>query len=123
VRESGDLAILRSEYVNEVVSNLIGNALKFSKPGISPIIRIETTVEDGYHVISIHDNGIGVAEEFRENIFKIYQRLHSEAEYKGSGIGLSICKKIVELHRGTVWVEDSQLGGSSFIVRLPQNDI
>ncbi len=105
--------------LTQLFSNLIANALKFSHDDADPVIIIESSEEADYWVFQVNDNGIGIDKEFREDIFKIYQRLHSEAEYKGSGIGLSICKKIVELHRGTIWVEDSDLGGSSFIVRLP----
>lgn len=94
--------------------NLISNALKFSKKDIPPEIWIKAKEEKDFYKFIIKDNGIGIAEEHRERIFKIFQRLHSDKDYKGTGIGLAHCLKIVELHNGKIWVDSVPNQGSSF---------
>jgi len=110
----GDLGYLRQLFLN-----LFSNALKFSNKNKSPIIQIETFTCQQYHIINIKDNGIGIAPKNRDSVFRIFKRLHNKTDYEGSGIGLAICKKIVELHYGTIWIEDCELGGVCFTVRLP----
>jgi signal transduction histidine kinase len=97
----------------QLLQNLIGNAILYrgERP---PRIRIETSRHDGYWEIAVKDNGIGIASEHHEQIFEIFKRLHGRHEYPGTGIGLAVCRKIVERHGGRIWVE-SQLGtGSAF---------
>ena len=89
--------------------NLIGNGIKFRSPGRSPVIRIGAERIPGYWKFSVSDNGIGIAKESLERVFKIFQRLHSRTAYEGTGIGLTHCKKIVELHFGRIWME-SEIG-------------
>jgi signal transduction histidine kinase len=115
--------------VRQLLQNLIGNALKFRKSDVRPILKIRTSrlapSEDktvaGALVIEIEDNGIGFDNQFKEQIFTIFQRLHSRNEYEGTGIGLATCRKIVERHGGTITAEGKPGEGSKFVITLPQN--
>ncbi len=107
-----------SSQLVQVFQNLIGNAIKFrgSEP---PLIQVSTEWIGKEWVFSVADNGIGIAPEHADSVFVIFRRLHARTEYPGNGIGLSICKKIVEQHGGRIWVE-SQVGhGSTFRFTLP----
>lgn len=104
----------------QVFQNLIGNAIKFRSE--RPLeIHVEARQEPGFWQLSIKDNGIGLDLKQRDKIFKIFQRLHSRQKYPGSGIGLSICKKIIERHGGSVWVESVLDAGSTFFFTLPSD--
>ncbi len=104
----------------QVFQNLIGNALKFGSE--RPLeIQVEARQDQGFWLLSIKDNGIGLDLKQREKIFKIFQRLHSRQRYPGSGIGLSICKKIIERHGGSIWVESVVDAGSTFYFTLPSD--
>jgi light-regulated signal transduction histidine kinase (bacteriophytochrome) len=94
--------------------NLISNSIKFQKPGIAPHIEISTQRENGHWHFQFRDNGIGIEKQYQQRIFIIFQRLHNRSLYEGSGIGLAHCKKIVELHGGTIWVESESGKGSTF---------
>ena len=85
----------------------------------NPVINITSTVEDGYAFINIADNGIGMDEANLEKIFHAFQRLNGRSEYEGSGIGLSICRKIAEVHKGSISVKSKLGEGSVFTVMLP----
>ncbi len=85
-----------------------------------PHVKIVADYKNNEQIFKIMDNGIGISQEYRDKIFQIFTRLHSEAEFKGSGIGLAICKKIVDLHHGTIAVADSDLGGTCFVICLPK---
>jgi light-regulated signal transduction histidine kinase (bacteriophytochrome) len=98
--------------LKQLFQNMISNSIKFHREGEPPVITISCKKNAGAWEFSFRDNGIGIEAQHHERIFIIFQRLHNRLEYEGSGIGLSHCKKIVELHRGKIWV-DSQLGGGS----------
>lgn len=108
--------------LKQLFQNLTVNAIKFSKPGVIPQIKISANIMDNQWHFSFADNGIGIDKAHYERIFIIFQRLHTRTEYVGSGIGLSHCKKIVELHRGNIWVESGIGSGSSFHFTIPKND-
>lgn len=98
--------------------NLISNGIKFRKKDVKPRIEIEWTENENQYQFKVKDNGIGIREEFFERIFVIFQRLHTREEYDGTGIGLAICKKIVERYNSTIRVESEFGVGSSFIFEL-----
>lgn len=103
----------------QLFQNLIGNAIKFKQLQEPPRIHIGVKRQEDAWLFSVQDNGIGIAPEFADRIFVIFQRLHTRDEYPGSGMGLAICKKIVECHRGRIWVE-SELGqGATFNFTIP----
>ncbi|MEZ4775510.1 MAG: PAS domain-containing protein [Bacteroidia bacterium] len=97
-----------------IFQNLISNAIKFRHQEIPPIIRISAKKETDEWEISISDNGIGIEPEYQKKIFVIFQRLHTDSEYEGSGIGLAHCQKIAHLHGGKIWVESEYGKGSTF---------
>ncbi len=105
--------------MRQLFQNLISNALKFNKPNTPPIIRISSKLEENKNEISIKDNGMGFDEKYTSQIFEVFQRLHSKDQYEGSGIGLSICKKIVEKYQGKITVESKLNEGTIFIITLP----
>src|SRR5262249_32772538 len=88
----------------QLVQNLIGNAVKF-RGGQAPVVAVEARRQDSQWLFTVRDNGIGIDPQYHERIFVLFQRLHSQNEYPGTGIGLAICKKIVERHGGHIWVE------------------
>ncbi len=103
--------------------NLIGNALKFRKPDLRPEIRITCDPDpDGGWLFTLSDNGIGIEPEFAEKVFVIFQRLHTRDEYTGTGIGLAICKKIVEFHGGRIWIDTDYAEGTRFYFTLIGTD-
>ena len=109
----GDLTLLNNLFIN-----LIDNAIKYHKPNELPRVNVGFEVEDPYVVVSIADNGIGVAPEYHEKIFNIFQRLHSQTDYPGTGIGLAAVRKALQIMGGQVWVE-SELGkGSVFKIKV-----
>lgn len=106
--------------IERVFANVIDNAIKYVAPDIAPDIRIDTEIRDGASCIRISDNGIGIAREFQDRIFDPLKRLHGEdSVYPGFGIGLALCRKIVEAHHGRIWVEPNAAGGSTFFIQMP----
>jgi len=119
--------------LQQLFQNLVSNAIKYNKPGINPEIRISsrrlsngdllpfTTIKtkDQYYLFEVRDNGIGFEPKDAERIFNVFTRLHSNTEYKGTGVGLSIVQKVVENHHGYIWAESIPGAGSSFKILLP----
>ncbi|QEM48039.1 HAMP domain-containing protein [Mycolicibacterium grossiae] len=99
--------------------NLIGNAVKFRREGIPPHVVVEVDRGEEAWNFSVTDNGIGIGEEFAEKVFVIFQRLHGRDVYSGTGIGLALCKKIVEYHGGTIWIDTAYTDGTRFRFTLP----
>ncbi len=104
--------------LRQLFQNLIRNAMKFRRD-VPPVIEISAIEERGLRVFSVKDNGIGIEEQHWGRIFNVFQRLHTRREYPGSGIGLSICKKIVERHGGGIWLRSVVGEGSTFYFSLP----
>lgn len=102
----------------QVFQNLIGNAIKFHKDGESPRIHVAAQRKAGGWVFSVQDNGIGIEAQYLQRIFVIFQRLHTREDYPGTGIGLAICKKIIERHGGKIWAESKPGRGSTFYFTL-----
>ena len=120
--------------MSQLFFNLIGNALKFIRPDVQPIIHIHCSITSPEEIRSVHlkegvayykiqfsDNGIGMKPEDTQKIFNIFQKLHRKSEFAGTGIGLAMCKKIVQNHNGEIDASQSNENGAVFNVYLPQN--
>ncbi|HEX3014491.1 MAG TPA: PAS domain S-box protein, partial [Methanobacterium sp.] len=105
----------------QLFQNLIGNAIKFKKPDEPPKIHILSRIdrENSEYILGVSDNGIGMEQQYAGRIFELFQRLHTRDEYKGTGIGLAVAKKIVERHGGKIWVESEVGKGSTFYFTIP----
>jgi signal transduction histidine kinase len=119
--------------MRQLLQNLIGNSLKYFRAGVPPVVRIycqkpvarrpESLDESGparqFCEILVTDNGIGFDEKYLDRIFTVFQRLHKKGEYEGTGVGLAICRKIVDRHSGTITARSSLGQGATFVVTLP----
>ncbi|HEY0972820.1 MAG TPA: PAS domain S-box protein [Gemmatimonadales bacterium] len=109
--------------LQQLFQNLVGNAIKFRRPEVSPEVhvaaRLQTTDGRDEWLLSVSDNGIGLEPEYAEQVFVMFQRLHAQEEYPGTGMGLAICRKIVERHGGRIWVESTPGAGATFHFTLP----
>jgi two-component system, sensor histidine kinase and response regulator len=109
----GDEALLE-----HLLQNLISNAIKYARPGVTPTIHISSASENGEHIFSVRDNGIGIEDAYLHLIFSPFKRLHGR-EIPGTGIGLAICRRAIEAHGGRIWVQSSVGQGSNFFFSLP----
>jgi light-regulated signal transduction histidine kinase (bacteriophytochrome) len=101
----------------QLIQNLIGNALKYRKPDVAPLIEIGARRESSRVVICVADNGIGIAPQFHQRVFGVFKRLnHSQ---QGNGIGLAVCKRIIEHYSGTIWIESTEGAGATFCFSIP----
>ena len=103
--------------LTQVFQNLIGNAIKFQKDS-EPWIHVSSKLRDGLWVFSVQDNGIGIEPQHAERIFRIFERLHGQDTYPGTGVGLAITQKIVERHGGRIWLESEPGKGSTFFFSI-----
>ena len=125
--EIGSLPVILGDrgQMAQLFQNLIGNGLKFRKPGENPLVKVQSRLQmlpsgaAGWQ-ISVEDNGIGFDEKYRDRIFQIFQRLHGRNEYEGTGIGLAICRKIVDRHNGSITANSPAGQGAQFIITMPQ---
>jgi PAS domain S-box-containing protein len=113
----GDRAMLR-----QVAQNLLGNAVKFTSPRTEAVIEVSGAVQDGETVYCVRDNGVGFDSQFGDKLFGVFQRLHSQQEFEGTGIGLAIVKRIIGRHGGRVWAESKLGEGAAFHFTLPVVD-
>lgn len=106
--------------LKRLFQNLISNAIKFKKENVPPVIDITMDEKESEYIFMVRDNGIGFEEKYKDKLFIIFQRLHTSNEYPGTGIGLAICKKIVSIHGGKIWVKSKPGKGSSFYFCIPK---
>jgi PAS domain S-box-containing protein len=106
-------------HLQQLFQNLIGNAIKYHSPDRAPVVHVTAERENGQWVFAVTDNGIGIDPAYKENIFGLFKRLHTSDEYSGTGIGLAICKRIVDRYHGRIWVESEPGRGSTFRFTFP----
>jgi PAS domain S-box-containing protein len=121
IRVDSDVSFIYGDRVQlvQLFQNLLANALKFTN-GSTPEVEVKSWMENGSVRFVVGDNGIGISPENLEKIFEIFRRLHFVNEYSGNGVGLAVCKKVVERHRGKIWAESVQGNGASFHIVLPK---
>jgi light-regulated signal transduction histidine kinase (bacteriophytochrome) len=103
----------------QLFQNLIGNGIKYQKAGARAVVHISAKQDGANWVFSVQDNGIGIEAQHFDAVFQIFQRLHTRSQYPGTGIGLAICKRIVERHHGRIWIESSPGQGTTFFFTMP----
>ncbi|WP_246169526.1 sensor histidine kinase [Actinotalea subterranea] len=115
------LPVVRGEepLLVQLLANLVGNALKFRHPDRPPVVRLEARRVEGSWELACHDNGIGIDPQYADRVFVIFQRLHAKDVYEGTGIGLALCKKIVEYHNGHIWIDPDATEGATIRWTLP----
>lgn len=116
-RELPVVSNVHASLIYHIFQNLISNGLKFNRSE-SPVVDVSWTNSLNFYTFSIRDNGIGISKEYSTTIFQMFKRLHNEQEYDGTGIGLAICKKIVEYYHGEVWFESEENKGTTFYITI-----
>ncbi len=109
--------------LHQLLQNLIANGIKFKKPDVPSRIKIYAQERRYDYVIGVEDNGIGIPKEHQKKVFTLFQRLHKKEEYEGTGIGLTVCKKIVENHGGTIWMESEEGVGTTMFFTIKKKEI
>jgi len=109
-----------ADQILQLFNFLIGNSVKFRRDGIAPVISVSAERQGGHWTFSVRDNGIGIEPEYREKVFKPFQKLHGEGVFPGAGMGLSLARKIVTLHDGRIWIADPQGAGTVVKFTLPE---
>ena len=104
--------------IAQLFTNLVGNAVKFHGPR-PPRVEVSASRQEGEWRFAVADNGIGIEAQYANRVFDVFERLHTRSEYPGTGIGLALCRKIVELHRGRIWLESQPGVGTTFYFTLP----
>ncbi|MFB9990446.1 ATP-binding protein [Deinococcus oregonensis] len=117
----GKLPVVQADgqQLDQLLQNLIANGLKYRREGVPPNVRVCAEHDGRMWRFAVSDNGIGIEREYFERIFEIFQQLHGREIYEGTGIGLAVCKKIVERHSGRLWLESAVQEGSTFFFTLP----
>jgi PAS domain S-box-containing protein len=110
---------IHATHLQQIFQNLIGNAIKYRRPGTAPIVHVSAQCENGQCRFTVADNGIGIEPKYKELIFGLFKRLHTNDQYAGTGVGLALCKRIVERNHGSIWVESEPEKGSQFHFTLP----
>ncbi len=113
------VVILDAEGLTLTLRNLIGNAIKYTGSVEAPIVKVRGARTDEGALLTVADNGIGFDMQYHDTIFKVFQRLHREDQYPGTGIGLALVRKAVERMNGRVWAESALAQGATFFVQLP----
>ncbi|TVQ85446.1 MAG: hypothetical protein EA357_00655 [Micavibrio sp.] len=108
------------QLLSRLMLNLVDNALKYRHPEKPPEIHATCVMKGGYFLFAVSDNGIGIDPQFATKVFEVFQRLHNESDYPGTGIGLPACKRIIEYHKGRIWLDTDYRDGSRFCFTLPQ---
>jgi PAS domain S-box-containing protein len=121
--KSANLPIIKGirPQITTLIQNLISNSVKYTKQDLIPIIELDYFNLGKSHLLVLNDNGIGIDTYYQGYVFEIFNRLHSKKDYPGNGVGLAICKRIIERHNGAIWFESEKDKGTSFFVRIPIN--
>lgn len=107
-----------SHLLQRLIQNIVSNAIKFQTPGVNPVVTFNAEDDGDFLTISVEDNGIGIAQEYKDTVFDMFKRLHTRHEYEGTGLGLAVCRKIIEFHKGDIWIDSEQPQGSTVYFTL-----
>lgn len=120
----GQLPVVKCDelQIRQLFQNLISNGIKFHKDNVAPVIEIFSEKKDDHWLFRVTDNGIGIDMKYSDKVFQIFTRLHGNGKYQGSGIGLTVCKKIIERHGGELWLHSELNNGTTFFFTLPATD-